>query len=73
MGMITSDFYSRFDKIDIVESPFTVEELMNLASVDTQAQFAAWTAENGDTSYIPAAGLSLSRSAVLSTAENTSF
>ena len=54
MGMITSDFYSRFDKIDIVESPFTVEELMNLASVDTQAQFAAWTAENGDTSYIPA-------------------
>ena len=54
MGMITSDFYSRFGKIDIVESPFTAEELMNLASVDTQAQFAAWTAENGDTSYIPA-------------------
>ena len=54
MGMITSDFYSRFGKIDIVESPFTAGELMNLASVDTQAQFAAWTAENGDTSYIPA-------------------
>ena len=28
MGMITSDFYSRFGKIDIVESPFTAEELM---------------------------------------------
>ena len=54
MGMITSDFYNRFDKIDIVESPFTVEELMNLASIDTQEQFAAWTAQNGDTSYIPA-------------------
>ena len=54
MGMITSDFYSRFDKIDNVESPFTVEELMSLASIDTQEQFASWTAENGDTSYIPA-------------------
>ena len=54
MGMITSDFYSRFGKIDIVESPFTAEELMSLASIDTQEQFAAWTAENGDTSYIPA-------------------
>ena len=32
MGMITSDFYSRFGSIDIVEAPFTVGELMNLAS-----------------------------------------
>ena len=34
MGMITSDFYSRFGSIDIVEAPFSVGELMNLASGD---------------------------------------
>ena len=54
MGMITSDFYSRFGSIDIVEAPFTVGELMNLASVDVQVQYAKWTAENEDASYIPA-------------------
>ena len=54
MGMITSDFYSRFSGIDIVEAPFSAEELMNLASVDVQERFSDWTAENGDASYIPA-------------------
>ncbi len=54
MGTIASDFYSRFGSIDIVEAPFTVEELMNMASVEVQGRYAAWTAENGDAGYIPA-------------------
>ena len=53
MGTIASDFYTRFGSIDIVEAPFTVEELMNMASVDVQGRYAAWTAENGDSNYIP--------------------
>lgn len=54
MGMITSDFYSRFGSIDIVEPSFSVGELMGLASIDLQGQYAAWTAENEDATYIPA-------------------
>lgn len=54
MGMISSDFYSRFTKLDIVEAPFSVGELMSMASIDVQGQFAAWTAENEDAGYIPA-------------------
>ncbi|HAB94437.1 MAG TPA: hypothetical protein DCF49_06705 [Lachnospiraceae bacterium] len=53
MGTISSDFYNRFGSIDIVEAPFTAEELMNMASIDVQGQYAAWTAENGDREYIP--------------------
>lgn len=53
MGTIASDFYTRFSSIDIVEAPFTAEELMNMASVDLQGRYAAWTAENGDSNYIP--------------------
>ncbi|MBQ8054091.1 MAG: pseudouridine-5'-phosphate glycosidase [Lachnospiraceae bacterium] len=54
MGMITSDFYSRFGSIDIVEAPFTAGELIGMASVDVQERFADWTAENGDLTYVPA-------------------
>ena len=54
MGMITSDFFSKFDKIDIVEAPFTTGELIGMASVDVQERFAQWAAENGDITYIPA-------------------
>ena len=54
MGMITSDFYSTFDKIDIVEAPFSAEELMMMASVEVQERFADWTAQHGDAKYIPA-------------------
>ena len=54
MGMITSDFFSKFDKIDIVEAPFTAGELIGMASVDVQERFAQWAAENGDITYIPA-------------------
>ena len=54
MGMISSGFYSRFTKLDIVAAPFSVGELMSMASIDVQGQFAAWTAENEDAGYIPA-------------------
>ena len=54
MGMVASDFYSRFTKLDIVEAPISVGELMDMASIDVQGQFAAWTAENEDTCYVPA-------------------
>ena len=54
MGMISSDFLSRFGSIDIVEAPFTAGELMDMASIDVQGQFAAWTAENRDLEYLPA-------------------
>ena len=54
MGMVASDFYSRFTKLDIVEAPISVGELMDMASIDVQGQFAAWTAENEDTCYAPA-------------------
>ena len=43
MGMVASDFYSRFTKLDIVEAPISVGELMDMASIDVQGQFAAWT------------------------------
>ena len=54
MGMITSDFFTKYDKIEMVETPFTVGEIMEMASVEVQEQFASWTADNEDTSYIPA-------------------
>ena len=54
MGMITSDFYNKFGNIDIVEAPFTAGELIRMASVDVQEQFADWTEENDDAGYIPA-------------------
>ena len=54
MGMITSDFYSRFGSIDIVEAPFGAGELIRMASVEVQERFADWMAENDDASYIPA-------------------
>ena len=36
MGMVASDFYSRFTKLDIVEAPISVGELMDMASIDVQ-------------------------------------
>ena len=54
MGMIASDFFDKYDKIEMMEAPFTVGEMMEMASVDVQAQFAEWTAENEDISYLPA-------------------
>lgn len=54
MGMIASDFYDKFDRIDLTEAPFTARELMEMASLDVQGRFAAWTSEHEDTSYLPA-------------------
>ena len=54
MGMIASDFYNKFDRIDLTEAPFTARELMEMASLDVQGRFAAWTAEHEDMGYLPA-------------------
>lgn len=54
MGMIVSDFFTKYDKIEMVETPFTVGEIMEMASVEVQEQFASWTADNEDASFIPA-------------------
>ena len=54
MGMITSDFYNRFGSIDIVETPFTAGELIDMASLEVQGRFAAWRAEHDSDSFIPA-------------------
>ena len=54
MGMITSDFFTKYDNSEMVETPCTVGEIMEMASVEVQEQFASWTADNEDTSYIPA-------------------
>ena len=54
MGMIASDFYDKFDRIDLTEAPFTVRELMEMASLDVQGRFASWTAEHEDMGYLPA-------------------
>ena len=54
MGMIASDFFEKFDRIEMMEAPFSAGELVEMASVDVQEQFADWTAKNGDISYLPA-------------------
>ena len=54
MGMIASDFFGKYDKIEIFDTPFTVGELMEMASVEVQEQFTSWTAQNEDLSYLPA-------------------
>ena len=53
MGKISSDFYNRFYRIDAMEQPFSADELLRMASVDTQEEYAGWL--NGDSSedYIP--------------------
>ena len=54
MGMIASDFFTKYDRIEMVEAPFTVGEMMAMASVDVQERFASWTADNEDLTYLPA-------------------
>ena len=54
MGMIASDFYGKYDRIEVFDTPFTVGEMMEMASVEVQEQFASWTAQNEDLSYLPA-------------------
>ena len=41
MGMITSDFFTKYNKIELVETPFTAGEIMEMASVEVQEQFAS--------------------------------
>ena len=54
MGMIVSDFFTKYDRIEMVEAPFTVGEMMAMASVEVQERFASWTADHEDMSYLPA-------------------
>lgn len=54
MGMIASDFFTKYDRIEMVEAPFTVSEMMAMASVEVQERFASWTADHEDLTYLPA-------------------
>ena len=54
MGMITSDFFAKYGKIESMETSFTVEELIEMASAELQERMADLVAENGDMHYIPA-------------------
>ena len=57
MGQIASDFYQRFGRIDAMEIPFEVQELLQMASVEVQEEYAGWLAEGSSgeeqESYIP--------------------
>ncbi len=57
MGMITSDFFAKYDKIESMETSFTVEELIEMASAELQERMADLVAENGDMRYITAEAL----------------
>lgn len=57
MGQIASDFYQRFGRIDAMEIPFEAQELLQMASVEVQEEYAGWLAEGSSgeeqESYIP--------------------
>lgn len=53
MGTIASDFYARFGSIEIVEAPFEAGELVRMASLEVQEQYAEWVAQNEESGYVP--------------------
>ena len=53
MGKISSDFYNRFYRIDAMEQPFSADELLRMASVDTQEEYAGWLNGDSGEDYIP--------------------
>lgn len=54
MGKIASDFYQAFADMEIPEMPFSSEELLRMASVDVQEEYAGWMEADDDLSgYIP--------------------
>ena len=53
MGQITSDFYNMFARIDTMEIPFSVEELLRMASMDVQEEYAGWLDGDPDDRYMP--------------------
>ncbi|MDO5133109.1 MAG: pseudouridine-5'-phosphate glycosidase [Eubacteriales bacterium] len=53
MGKIASDFYNRFYRIDTMESPFSAGELLRMASLDVQEEYAGWLEDDSSEDYIP--------------------
>lgn len=54
MGQIASDFYQEFRHVDPIELEFTAEELLRLASMDVQEEYAGWMeADEELDGYIP--------------------
>ena len=54
MGKIASDFYQSFGETDTLEASFEAEELLRMASVDVQEEYAGWMESDEDLAgYIP--------------------
>ena len=54
MGRISSDFYQVFRQTEETEIPFSVQELLHMASMEVQEDYAGWLTEDEDSSdYIP--------------------
>ena len=54
MGMINSDFYSKYIAGDVMEMPFEAREMIEMASFDLQEQYADLVQCSGDACYLPA-------------------
>ena len=57
MGQIASDFFKKFGRIDPMEIPFEAQELLGMASVDMQEEYAGWLGDASGSgepeNYIP--------------------
>ncbi|MDO5456194.1 MAG: pseudouridine-5'-phosphate glycosidase [Eubacteriales bacterium] len=53
MGVISSDFFTGFDKMEVMEMPFSAGELFAMASVDLQLAWAQWLSEHEDSTWLP--------------------
>lgn len=53
MGQIASDFFNMYTGIDAMEVPFSAEELLRMASLEVQKEYAAWLDSSADDNYIP--------------------
>ena len=54
MGKITSDFYQKFELQDAMEISFTAGELLRMASMEVQEEYAGWLDDDEELAgYIP--------------------
>ena len=54
MGKIASDFYQKLKPVEPMEISFRAEELLRMASMEVQEEFAGWMDEDEELSgYIP--------------------
>ena len=51
MGMVKSDFFTDFDRIEVMEMPFTDKELEEMASDELRERLTQWFAGHGSEGY----------------------